>query len=350
MKINAIEKSYLNISGNICDSEFINLINIKNDRISFNKEICSLLINEKRLLKNQKIESFDNAIYIFKYKNTYGVICDLPIDEYNNGKVKRHELIIPDKIEGILNNLNSFNCETSPILLGHNKNINYLSYIKEKKYKKNLILDNIEIYVFCDQIANEILNEFLNVDKFYIADGHHRLYSTFLSKFKKSILSCLINFKDLDILPIHRIIPSVDGKLFKEAKNLIQNNFNVLPFGTPLTQGRIRMIYNNDRFVVELKEINSGNIYNNNDIYKLNFQIISGVFSIFDAKNLKFISDYELRKGNVLLGEKDVLIETYPIGKNDFIKSVNNEIIMQPKTTCFYPKFPSFLIFKVYKD
>lgn len=348
MKVNAIEKSYINKSGEIYNPEFINLANVRDNKVALDKRTLFLTEKEKETLNNQEIKSFKDVIYIFKYKNTYGIVCDVPIKEYDGGNIKCHELILPDTIQGMLSNLHGYNCEVAPILLAHEKKFDYLPYIEKKKYVEKFILDEIEIYAFCGEEAKEILNKFSEINALYVADGHHRLYTTSLSKFKSSVLSCLVSFDYLDILSIHRIIENVDVQLFEKAKDFIYNRFEILPPETPLCKGRIRIRYNNDNFVVKLIDLNSDAFWNN-DIYRLNTQIISQAFRIFDTGKLKYISDFELKNHYVDLNKNDVLIETYPIEKEEFIECANNKCIMPPKSTWFSPKFPSFLIFKQYK-
>lgn len=122
MKINKLEKSYINISGNIYDSEFINLANVNNNKIALDKRTIFLTEEKKEILNSQEIKRFDDAVYIFKHSDTYGMICDLPIKEYTSGKIKCHELVLPDTIQGMLSNLHGYNCEVAPILLAHEKN------------------------------------------------------------------------------------------------------------------------------------------------------------------------------------------------------------------------------------
>lgn len=348
MRLSTIEKSYINTSGKIYDSEFINLANIKDNKIALDGRTLFLTKTEKETLNNQEIQNFNDVVYIFKYKNAYGIICDIPIKEYNDGKIKCHEVVLPDTIQGMSSNLHGYNCEAAPVLLAHEKKVNYQYYTKEKKYTDYFILDDMEIYVFCGKEAQKITDEFIEIDKLYVADGHHRLYTTSLSKFKNSVLSCLISFEYLNILPIHRIIPNLDVQLVKRAKDFIYSRFEVLPAETPLSKGRIRIKYREDSFVVNLIELNSDAFWNN-DSYRLNTQIISQAFRIFDTGKLRYISDCESKKYEILLDKNDVLIETYPIEIDEFIEYADNECIMPPKSTWFSPKFPSFLIFKQYK-
>ncbi|OCA88319.1 hypothatical protein [Bacillus sp. FJAT-27225] len=349
MQIDLIEDSYLNISGKIYDSEFINLVNIKDNKVALDERTLFLTKKDKELLNAQPIRKFNDVVYVFKYENVYGLISDVPITEYNTGNIKCHELVIPDTIQGMLSNLHGYNSEAAPILIAHQKKINYKAFIDSMKYEENFSLNkNLEIYVFCGTEAKKITSEFLDEKNLYVADGHHRLYTTSLSNFKNSVLSCLICFDYLDILPIHRIIPKVDAQLFEKAKEFLYSRFEIMPEGTLLSKGKVQIEYEKDKFVVNLIDLNSDAFWNN-DIYRLNTQIISQAFRIFDTGNLEYLSNTELKNYKVTPRKKDVLIETYPIEKKEFIECADKNSIMPPKSTWFAPKFPSFLIFKKYK-
>lgn len=348
LEINVLENSYINVSGKIYDSEFINLVNIKDNKIALDEKTLFLTKKEKEYLNSQPIRHFKNAVYVFKFNDVYGMLADVPIEEYKSGKVKCHELVIPDIVQGMLSNLHGYNSEAAPILLGHKKRIDYQMYINEKTYSERFTLNGIDIYVFCGEEARLIVSEFKDEENLYVADGHHRLYTTSLSSFKNSVLSCLINFDYLEILPIHRIIPNVDAQLFEKAKEFIFNKFSISDGEKPLSKGKVKIYYEAEQFVVNLIELNSDAFWNN-DIYRLNTQIISQAFRIFDTSSLEYLSDNDFKKYKEFSRKKDVLIETYPIGQEEFIECANNNCIMPPKSTWFSPKFPSFLIFKQYR-
>lgn len=343
-----MNKSYLNISGNLYDSEYINLANVKDKKICMDERTLFLSEEEKNALNLQKICEFNNVLYLFKLNNIYGIVCDVPISEYKEDNIKCHELVIPETIQGMISNLNGYNCEVAPVLLGHTNKIDYSKYINNKLYDEKFVFNDLEIYVMSGEEADEIINKFRSVKCLYVADGHHRLYSTSLSNIKKENLACLISFEYLNILPIHRIIKDISKESYMNAKQFINNKFKVLPSDEELLKGRVKIKYRDDNFIVELIELNSDPFWNN-DIYRLNTQIISQAFRIFDNTRIEYLSTEELcQKENSLL-ENEILIETYPVSQEEFIESVDNNCIMPPKSTWFSPKFPSFLIFKAYQ-
>lgn len=348
MNINRIDKSYINISGNIYHSEYINLANVKDGSIKFDSNTLFLDEEDKAKLNSQSIESNDNCIYIFNYNGVWGIICDLPIKEYEDKNVRCHELVIPETIQGMLSNLHSYNCETAPSLLGHTGNIDYEKYINDKLYEKKYSFENIELFVVKGEYAEDIINNFKDVDYLYVADGHHRLYSTYLSKFKKSSLVCLISFNHLNILPIHRLIRGLSKEEIQKGISFIKDKFKIKEENNELLKGDIKITTNNETFITELVELNS-DMFWNNDIYRLNTQIISQAFRIFDNSKITYLLPNEVEEARENIKDTDILIETYPTSNEEFLHYANNEYIMPPKSTCFLPKFPSFLVFKEYQ-
>lgn len=348
MDINKIDKSYVNISGNIYDSEYINLANIKDGSIKFDGTTIFLDEKDKSKLNNQNIEFNNDCIYIFKYKGVWGILCDLPIKEYEDKNVRCHELVIPETIQGMLSNLHSYNSETAPSLLGYTGEIDYKKYVNYKLYEKKYTFDDIELFVIKGEYAEDIIDNFKKVDYLYVADGHHRLYSTYLSKFKKSSLACLISFNHLNILPIHRLISGLSREEIEKGINFIKDKFKIKEANHELVKGNIKITTHNETFITELVELNS-DMFWNNDIYRLNTQIISQAFRIFDNSKITYLLPNEVEDSRKKLNDTDILIETYPTSKEEFLHYANNEYIMPPKSTCFLPKFPSFLVFKEYQ-
>lgn len=347
--IQTLKQSYVNISGRIYDSEFINLAHLENDKISFGDKTLFLTNKEKERLNQDELKKYEDVIYIFKNNGSYGLIADLPIQEYRNNRIKLHELVLPDKIQGMLSNYYDYNSEVAPVLLAHEKKIDYEAYIKEKTYIDYHKIEDIEIYVYTKDVAQNILKEFSDMQNLYVADGHHRLYATSLTDFKSSVLACVMSFDNVDILPIHRVIKNVDAQSFEKAKEFIINRFELYEKEESLKKGEVILRYNNDTLHLKLIDLMSDSFWNN-DIYRLNTQIISQAFRIFDNNRIDYILGYDLDdyKKAMKFKSADVLIETYPITEKEFIESTDKDNVMPPKSTCFVPKFPSFLIFKKY--
>ena len=237
---------------------------------------------------------------------------------------------------------------TAPVLLAHKERIDVKSLIDTRQYSFSAEFGDLAIYVFQDEQCNSIIELFGVIDKLYVADGHHRLYATSITKYKNSVLSCLIGFDYLDILPIHRVVPNIDAHQYENAKKFMSDKFEVYPNASSPQAGQVRLHYRGDDLLVNLIQLN-GDAFWNNDVYRLNTQIISQAFRIFDTSTLTYVPDPEFDEYMLHLGRNEVFIEMHHGGINEFLEYNNSDVILPPKSTYFVPKFPSFLIFKKYK-
>ena len=92
MKIDLLKNSFINISKNIYDSDFINLAKINDEKICFDDNTLFLSKSSKDKLNSQPIENNKECVYIFKYFNSYGVLADLPIEDYTSEKINAMNL------------------------------------------------------------------------------------------------------------------------------------------------------------------------------------------------------------------------------------------------------------------
>ena len=347
MKIKLLKNSFINISNNLYDSDFINLAKINDSKICFDNDTLFLSKRSKDKLNSQIIERNNECIYVFKYYDSYGILADLPIEEYVSEKIKCHELVLPDVIQGMISNYHIYNSETAPVFIVHKEEIDYEKIISDKKYKKDYHFDNIDLYVFFDDEAKKILKNFLCIEQMYVADGHHRLYASSMLKNKNSVFSCFLSFSQVIISPIHRMIKDIDATSFEKAKIFMDNFLEVFDDGE-LKKGYVRITYQGDSFLVKLKDTEN-DLFWNNDVYRINTQIISTAFRILNFSNVKYIGDTEILFAKKNLNKNDVLIELCPLDPEEFMELANEVCILPPKSTFFIPKFPSFLVFKKYK-
>ncbi|MBF1294919.1 MAG: DUF1015 family protein [Parvimonas sp.] len=347
MKIKLLKNSFINISNNLYDSDFINLAKINDSKICFDNDTLFLSKRSKDKLNSQIIERNNECIYVFKYYDSYGILADLPIEEYVSEKIKCHELVLPDVIQGMISNYHIYNSETAPVFIVHKEEIDYEKIISDKKYKKDYHFDNMDLYVFFDDEAKKILKNFLCIEQMYVADGHHRLYASSMLKNKNSVFSCFLSFSQVTISPIHRMIKDIDATSFDKAKIFMDNFLEVFDDGE-LKKGYVRITYQGDSFLVKLKDTEN-DLFWNNDVYRMNTQIISTAFRILNFSNVKYIGDTEILFAKKNLNKNDVLIELCPLDPEEFMELANEVCILPPKSTFFIPKFPSFLVFKKYK-
>ena len=113
-----------------------------------------------------------------------GIVGCASIDDYINGKVKKHELTRADKEIDRIRHVDTCKAQTGPIFLAY-KDCNALDKIIEKETEKQPIYDfvsddGIRHTVWVSQgeeVDAKIEKEFKKLSALYIADGHHRCAS-----------------------------------------------------------------------------------------------------------------------------------------------------------------------------
>lgn len=349
MKLQSLKEAYLNISGNIYPNDYINLARIKNNQIAFNQETLFLSEEVKEVLNKDKIKKLKDVVIIFKLEGAWGILCNVPIKYYKKKKILCHELVLSDVIQRMLSNFHFYNSEANPVILTHDKKLNLETFVEENREIHKLENNQIELFIYSGKEASKILKELEEIKYFYIADGHHRLYTTSLYLEKETVMSCIYEIDQMKIEPIPRKIEGVEKEKFEKFKNKIQNKFELLDNNKKLEKSEIRLMYENEIITFKLAE-SDGDLFANNDIYRLNTQVISNIFRIFKEEEVKFLSMYDLKKELKNPQEKTIYLEMSSMDKSEFISTIENGNIMPPKSTYFRPKFPSFLVFNFFRE
>ena len=346
MKLQAISDSYVNLSGEVYDPDFINLANIVDGKIAFDKRTRFLNDELKNKLNSQQLDQFENAVYIVEHKGKYCLICDIDLDDYREGKLITHELVLPDTIQGMLSNLQVYNAETAPTFLISADTLDLHQFVSNLPHHEITIQD-INISVFTNEEASKLLESLESIRTLIVGDGHHRLYTSSLFNRKPTIMTCIMNIDDVTINSIDRIIHDIQIEDFQKAKAFIDKQFKVTETKFPLSKGSVCISYRKQSFVVNLIDLESDAFWNN-DVYRLNTQILSQAFGIYDTSQLDYFVNEKQCLDCINKDENSVRIQLAPISKDEVLFVSKKKAIMPPKSTAFGPKFPSFLIFKKY--
>lgn len=348
MKFHKMEKAYINISENLYPNDYINLARIENDKLAFNELTLFLSDEEKEKLNKDEIKKFENIVIIFKLENSWGILCNVPIKYYKRKKILCHELVLSDVIQRMLSNFHAYNTEANPVMLTHDKKLNLEEFVKNNECEYSLEKEKISLFVYNGKRADEILNNLKDIELYYIADGHHRLFSTSLYSEKEEVMACVYEMEQLHIESIPRKIENISEEQFKKYKEKIENTFEIISDEKRLEKGEIRLNFNNEKLAFKLKNV-KGDLFANNDIYRLNTQLISNIFRIFKDEEIKYLSENDLTEELKNPQVNTVYIESSSMNKNEFMETVKDNNIMPPKSTYFRPKFPSFLVFNYFR-
>ena len=340
-------------------------------------------------------EETDELLYVYKMEYTLGgikyqqtgLICCL---ELKRGTIFGHENTLEDKIRDQVKRLETQRISISPIFLLYNdeseikQNLdsdgvkgNNLSEILDKITFSFPIIDLIATNqvrhtvwkITSSKVTKEIINLFSHKQKIYVADGHHRIESSFLlrDKLRKSninhtgnenynyILTAIFPTSQAHILEYNRIVKNVK-KFKKEVFPKLKSNFKVLEipdYEKPVTQDQFLIYTKNKWYKAKVKEKVKQKL--SNDSEKLSSFIIQkyvfrDIFKIKDVRNSKRLLYVPGNKPISELientdEENGVAFILPPVQIGDIIKIADQRQVVPPKTTWFEPKMLKGIMF-----
>ena len=331
------------------------------------------MINEGIFLQDE-----NEYFYIYELStnnNTQtGLVVCTSIDEYINGKIKKHELTREDKEQDRIKHVDILNANTGPIFLAYKYNKNISDLINEWKKNNNCEYDFItdentrqRVWIIDNNnIINNIRDMFNKyIDSLYIADGHHRNASAVkvgLKRREKNInytgkeefnyyLSVLFPDNELSILDYNRVIKDFNGLSKKEFLAKLSEKFIIEEQKEAFKPSRPHIFgfyTDNTWYSLEAKnEIIKNDVINSLDVAILQNEILLPILNIDDirtSKRIDFVGGIrglsELEK-IVNSGEMVAAFSMYPTSMRELFSVADDNKIMPPKSTWFEPKLQS---------
>jgi len=349
------------------------------------------------------------AIYLHDHYFTYrgkecrrrGIIASVRLEEWDKMVIRPHEGTLGKAKEDRLSLLWALQSNTSPILalfddreerriasllasVDQNKPLITLNSATEGRHNIWAMTESRTISQMCNSLAQEPL---------YIADGHHRYESALNYRRERQgcsssvsgkeefnfVMMTLVDFADpgLIILPPHRLVRGISRATLNELKTGLASFFEVaeLPLSSPsvwqqvdgLLSGRdedqVRIVLFGlspaSLLVLKLSDVSKVSQmmpYFHSEIYKgLGISILDhvileellGLSSESDEASLAFSYDREDAITRVLEEEYQLAFLLGPV-RAEVIKAIADAGDRMPrKSTYFYPKLPSGLIFRL---
>lgn len=311
-------------------------------------------------------------------KTQYGLVVCAHVDDYMQGKIKKHELTRRDKEEDRMKHVRINNANIEPVFFAYPHNNELDTIVSEiikssPEYSFTASGDGFGHHFWVinnDETIQRITEIFATIPSLYIADGHHRSAAAALVGDEKRRLNpnhtgneeynyfMAVCFPDnqLNIIDYNRVVKDINNLSDDEFLKKLSENFNVENKGSEIYKPN--KLHNFSLYL-------SGNwysltakpgTYNDNDpIGVLDVTISSNLIldEILDIKDLRsdkridFVGGIrglgEIKK-RVDSGEMRVALALYPVSMQQLIDIADTGSIMPPKTTWFEPKLRSGLV------
>lgn len=311
-------------------------------------------------------------------KTQYGLVVCANVDDYMEGRIKKHELTRKDKEKDRMKHVRVNNANIEPVFFAYPHQQELDEIVKEAT-KNEPVYDFVasgdgfghHFWVIEDAKTIQRITElFAAIPALYIADGHHRSAAAALVGNEKRqqnpnhtgneeynyFMAVCFPDNQLTIIDYNRVVKDLNGLSDEEFLSALSNNFEIRKVGDEIYKPN--KLHNFSLYL-------SGNwydltakpgTYNDNDpIGVLDVTISSnlildeilGIKDLRTDKRIDFVGGIrgldELKR-RVDSGEMQVALALYPVSMKQLIDIADTGNIMPPKTTWFEPKLRSGLV------
>ena len=336
--------------------------------------------NLNKLIKGRVyLQDEEEKIYIYrqimKGRAQTGLVVCVSIDDYLNGKIKKHENTREDKEKDRVNHINFTNANTGPVFLTYKAKDEIKQIVNRWTKEENPVYDftsEDEITHTCwviddKSIIQQLIKSFAAVDYLYIADGHHRAAAATKVGLKRReqlkdytgkeefnyFLSVLFPHDELHIMDYNRVVADLAGNSEEEfirkisEKFTVEKNIGGRPY-RPKARHTFGMYLDNRWYKLTAKSgtFDEDDAVESLDVSILQNNLLTPILGIKDPRTdqrIEFVGGIrgleELEK-RVKAGMK-VAFSLYPTSIEELMKVADAEKLMPPKSTWFEPKLRS---------
>ncbi len=321
-----------------------------------------------------------------KAKTQYGLVVGAWVDDYLEGRIKKHELTRKDKEEDRMKHVRVLNANMEPVFFAypHREDLDAIVAEVTKGTPEYDFVAAPEGFRHTFWVINDkqtiarITEIFAEIPAMYIADGHHRSAAAAgvgkelkikNSKFKiqnpeyEYFLAVCFPDDQLNIIDYNRVVKDLNGLSEEEFLKALEADFEVSEYRD--------IEISNDFSAVKPKGLHNFSLYLGGKWYSLtakegryNDADPIGVLDVTISSNLildKILGIKDLRsdkridfvggirglgelKRRVDSGEMKMALALYPVTMQQIIDIADSGNIMPPKTTWFEPKLRSGLV------
>lgn len=316
-------------------------------------------------------------------RTQYGFVVAANVEDYMEGRIKKHELTRRDKEEDRMKHVRINNANIEPVFFAFPDNEeleNIIKNVTSQTPEYDFIAEDgfgHHFWVIKDNTTiTKITDLFAQMPSLYIADGHHRSAAAALVGNEKALanpnhtgkeeynyfLAVAFPASHLRIIDYNRVVKDLNGLSQEAFLNKLNANFDIEEKGeeiyTPEKLHNFSLYLGGKWYSLTAKE----GTYNDNDpIGVLDVTISSDlilrdILNIQDLrsdKRIDFVGGIrglgELKK-RVDSGEMAMALALYPVSMKQLIDIADTGNIMPPKTTWFEPKLRSGLVIHKLED
>jgi uncharacterized protein (DUF1015 family) len=299
-----------------------------------------------------------------------GVVCEVGVEEYEQGRIRKHENTRSDKEDLLAYYQKVVGVSSSPICLAYAQDSEIDEYVADLiKRPADLEFtagDGVEQKVWCIEDSTQqrqLVELFGHVEVTYLTDGHHRAasghrYAEMMRKEQGNVgnepynqlFVALFPDNQLNLLPFHRCVTDLNGLSESEIVKALAENFEVkeLPGATEFEasrHGEFGMYLNNHWYQLNVKPgaVNPDDPVNSLDVTILQNLILDPILGIKDMRGDARLDYIAGVSGNEGIKQKcsegwDIVFACHATSIDQLMAVADAGGLMPPKSTYFDPK------------
>jgi uncharacterized protein (DUF1015 family) len=336
--------------------------------------------NLNRLIENKVyLQDKQEKIYIYrqimKGRVQTGLVVCVSIDDYLQGKIKKHENTREDKEKDRINHIDFTDANTGPVFITYKAKDKINQMVNRWTKEENPVYDfttedgiTHTCWVIDDEpTIHQLIESFAGMDYLYIADGHHRAKAATkvglkrrkqLKNYSKKeefnyFLSVLFPHDELYIMDYNRVVADLAGNSKKEFIRKISEKFTIEEYSgeghcRPKARHTFGMYLGNCWYKLTAKvgTFKEDDVVESLDVSILQNNLLTPILGIEDPRTdqrIEFVGGIrgleELEK-RVNAGMK-AAFSLYPTSIVELMKVADAGKLMPPKSTWFEPKLRS---------
>ncbi len=312
------------------------------------------------------------CVYVYRLimdgRSQTGVFGCVSTDEYDNGRILKHELTRPVKEDDRTRHILEQQAHAEPVMLAFRDHPGVQALMEDAQTAHPLYDftadDGIQHTVWRITETGPLVQAFAEVPQLYVADGHHRCKAASRaaeeingpaeheSRFFPAVL---FPMSQVAILPYNRIIRRLPQGADAFLATL-RSRFDVRPVPHPMpeSKGRVCLYLGDAWYGMTLPEPVTSDVTASLDVARLSAGILEPLLGITDPRrdsNIDFVGGIrgtrELER-LVHEGKAELAISMYPTSMDELVSVSDAGELMPPKSTWFEPKLRSGLLIHLF--
>jgi uncharacterized protein (DUF1015 family) len=310
-----------------------------------------------------------------------GIVGCSNVDDYESGRIKKHEYTRPDKEDDRTRHVDTADAQTGPVFLACRSTADLMGLIENWTNRVPEVdfvgWNGVQHTLWRIDGPAELTRAaqvYAGIDAFYIADGHHRAASAWRVRNLRNeagsddgahwhrFLTVVFPDEQLRIMAYNRVVADLNGLSYDAFLTAVRQHFEVsAPGAEPVPpvrhcfsmylDGQWRLLHAKDPTVNEADAVDCL------DVAILQDHLLGPILNIDDPRTnerIRFVGGIrgsdELERLVDQGGGSGVAFSMYPTSMAELFTVADADRVMPPKSTWFEPKLASGLLVHLLSD